>query len=296
MFFLKKLFKDNVLHNNEYPSNFFKYIGTAGSRYSMMEQIRSTGGMWFSYGGINGVIDPGPGSIYNICHANPVLNPQNVDVILLSHKHLDHSAELNVIAEAMTNGGHQKCGSIILPEDCINAPDPTLHGYIRNSIENIVTMKDGGKITLTGGVEIEAVELLHHGVECFGFIFRKPKLKTWGIIADTKPLDRLATRYRDCEFLSVNATFPNKISRLDHMSFEDVGDLLQKISPRVVTITHLGRNILAGNPNELGHKLCTDKTKVVTGSDGLYINLDTLDIFSPYKHSLVLTGYSKLES
>ena len=47
----------------EYPENFIKYLGTSGGRFSMIRQLRSTGGLWFRYGGVQGVIDPGPGSL-----------------------------------------------------------------------------------------------------------------------------------------------------------------------------------------------------------------------------------------
>ena len=44
----------------EYPENFIKYLGTSGGRFSMIRQLRSTGGLWFRYGGVQGVIDPAP--------------------------------------------------------------------------------------------------------------------------------------------------------------------------------------------------------------------------------------------
>lgn len=292
MSFLSKTVNKYIL-KKEYPENFFKYIGTAGSRFSMMKQIRSTGGIWFSYGGITGVIDPGPGSLFNICRAVPDLDPNSLDIILLSHKHLDHSTDINVLVEAMTNGGFEKKGIFILPMDCYDNDDPVLLRYSRRSINLIVTPEDKDIIELGKGVTVEIVTLEHHGVQCFGFIFRKEGLKTWGVISDTKPLEKLSERYAECDFISVNATFPQKKPNLDHMSFEDIGDLIKKISPRLVTVTHLGLRALENNPPQLARKICTPETKVYAGEDGMFVNLSNLDVFRPRRVKLEVSGYSK---
>ena len=89
-------------NNFSYPDNFLRYLGTGGARFAMLRQIRKTGGIWFSYGGLNGLIDPGPGSLYHICTSSPRLDPHELRAIFLTHKHLDHSTDINVTAEAMT--------------------------------------------------------------------------------------------------------------------------------------------------------------------------------------------------
>jgi len=43
--------------------NYIKFLGTAGARFVMIKQLRSSGGIWVSYKGTNVIIDPGPGSI-----------------------------------------------------------------------------------------------------------------------------------------------------------------------------------------------------------------------------------------
>ena len=64
------------MDNFTYPKNFIKYLGTGGARFCMVRQMRWTGGIWFSYGGLKGVIDPGPGSLYHMCSASPALDPE----------------------------------------------------------------------------------------------------------------------------------------------------------------------------------------------------------------------------
>ncbi|MDO9543683.1 MAG: MBL fold metallo-hydrolase, partial [Synergistaceae bacterium] len=87
-----------------YPNNFLRFLGTGGARFAMLKQLRKTGGIWFTYGGLNGVVDPGPGSLYHMCSATPPLDPHELRAIMLTHRHLDHSTDINVTAEAMTGG------------------------------------------------------------------------------------------------------------------------------------------------------------------------------------------------
>ena len=84
-----------------YPENFIHFLGTAGTRFMMLSQRRSTGGIWFSYGGTIGVIDPGPGSLVKICEASPTLSPIDINTLILTHRHVDHSSDINALAEGM---------------------------------------------------------------------------------------------------------------------------------------------------------------------------------------------------
>ena len=77
--------------------NFVKFLGTAGARFVMIEQLRASGGIWISYKGTNVLIDPGPGSIVRCSSSKPKLNPAKLDGIILTHKHLDHANDINVM-------------------------------------------------------------------------------------------------------------------------------------------------------------------------------------------------------
>lgn len=264
-----------------YPENFIRYLGTGGARFSMLKQIRATGGIWFTYGGLNGVIDPGPGSLFHMCRASPSLDPHEIRSILLTHRHMDHSTDINVLAEAMTGGGFEKQGNVVLPADAAMGSDPVLLRYIAQKVENVFLPVDGKLIQLDCGVTVEPVSHIHHGVECFGWVFRKKGEKTWGIISDTRPLEHLALRYCECSYISINTTFPDKKPRLDHMSVTDVGELLNGLHPKLVTLTHMGVILLESGPDKYAEMLTNRLTRVIAGQDGMVVNLDTLDVFAP---------------
>lgn len=266
-----------------YPKNFVRYLGTGGARFCMIRQMRWTGGIWFSYGGLNGVIDPGPGCLYHICSASPHIDVETVRAILLTHKHLDHSTDINVIVEAMTDGGFQKQGAIILPKDAIDPPDPVLLDYCAQKAGVIHRASDGQITELENGVTVEAVEHVHHDVDCFGYILRKKGLRTWGIISDTKLLPEFKERYKECDYISINTTFLEKSSKSEHMSIQDNIELLEKLHPRLVTISHMGIKLIKKGPDNLAKTISTPQTRVAAGQDGMVINLDNLKIFSPVK-------------
>ena len=263
-----------------YPNNFLRFLGTGGARFAMLRQMRKTGGIWFTYGGLNGVVDPGPGSLYHMCSATPPLDPHDLRAIMLTHRHLDHSTDINVTAEAMTGGGFEKQGMVVLPEDSAVGSGPVLLKYMAQKVGAVVIAEDGRRIDLGMGVTAEPVIHIHHGVDCFGYIFRKNGLRTWGMISDTRPLKHLAERYSECSLITLNVTFPNKKPRLDHMSAEDAGELLQKLHPEVALITHMGVIMIEAGPEKFAKIMSTPQTRAIAALDDMIIDLDTLKAYS----------------
>lgn len=266
-----------------YPDNFLRYLGTGGGRFAMLKQIRKTGGIWFTYGGLNGLIDPGPGSLYHICTSSPRLDPHELRAIFLTHRHLDHSTDINVTAEAMTGGGFEKQGIVVLPEDSVMGTGPVFQKYIVPKVGSVIIAEDGKKIDVGNGISAEPVLHIHHGVDCYGYIFRKKGLRTWGVISDTRPLDYFTERYKECSFISMNVTFLNKKPRLDHMSVEDAGELLLKLHPELAVTTHMGAMMIEAGPEKYAKMMSTEKTEVIAGQDGMIIDLDSLKVYTEIK-------------
>lgn len=257
----------------------------------MVHQARATGGMWFRYGGLCGIIDPGPGSLVRMCGADPALDPHSLRAIVLTHKHLDHSTDVNVVAEAMTGGGFEKQGTVVIPDDSVNGDDPVLLKYMARKVGRVCVCRDGERVMLERGVTAEPVKHVHHGVDCFGMIFRKEGLPTWGVLSDTRPLDHFPERYRECVYLSINVTFPDKKSHLDHMSADDAGELLDKLHPKLVTLTHLGMGMLKNDPDLIAARIAKRETRVLAARDGMIVDLDTLVVSAPVEKPRGETSY-----
>jgi ribonuclease BN (tRNA processing enzyme) len=259
-----------------YPNNFIRFLGTAGTRFIMLSQRRSSGGIWFSYGGARGVIDPGPGSLVRICEASPPLSPVDINTLILTHRHVDHSSDVNVLAEGMTLRAREPRGFVLLTKDCLADGDSVLMKYMTKKIDKTAFHEDGAIVHPAGGMSVESVLHFHHGVECYGLIFRGGGLPTWGLISDTAPMGYFPERYRDCELLIINVALAFPRSRLDHMSMPDATSLLAHMRPKMAVITHMGSDMLDMGEEFISARMSTAETKVVASRDGMIIDMDDI--------------------
>jgi phosphoribosyl 1,2-cyclic phosphodiesterase len=244
----------------------------------MLSQRRSSGGIWFSYGGARGVIDPGPGSLVRICEAGAPLSPIDINTIIVTHRHIDHSSDVNALAEGMTLKASAPKGFVLLTRDCMEKGDGVLMSYMRNRIKSIAFHEDGASVSPSGETTVESVAHSHHGVQCYGLIFRSDGLPPWGLISDTAPMPRFPERYAECELLVINTTLIYPRARLDHMALTDVKSLLGFLRPRTVVVTHMGGEMLDRGAEYISRRLSSGMTRVIAATDGMVLNLNAAPI------------------
>ena len=121
-------------------SNTITFLGTAGARFMVARQLLASDGAWLSLGGTQILLDPGLGSLVQAIKKK--LDPSRLDAIILSHKHLDHSSDINIMIEAMTDGGRRKRGVVFTPNDALDK-DPVILSYSRSFLEKIETLTEG---------------------------------------------------------------------------------------------------------------------------------------------------------
>src|SRR3989339_278764 len=149
-------------------ANFIKFLGTAGARVVLSKQLRASGGIWLSLDDTNLYIDPGPGALVHCFKSRPKLDPVNLDGILLSHRHLDHSGDINAMIEAMANATFNKRGIVLAPYDALEG-DPVILKYVRAYPERIETIKQNKTYKIKNLEVLSPVKHKHHGSEAFGF-------------------------------------------------------------------------------------------------------------------------------
>jgi phosphoribosyl 1,2-cyclic phosphodiesterase len=154
--------------------------------------------------------------------------------------------------------------------------DRVLMRYLTDRIDSIEFHDDGARRSPMTGITVESVSHSHHGVQCYGLIFRRQGLPTWGVISDTAPMTHFASRYADCEILIVNTALKLPRARLDHMTLPDVESLLEFLHPRMAVITHMGNDLLDLGGEYIAKRLSTDRTRVLAAKDGMIINFENL--------------------
>jgi len=265
------------------PENFLCFLGTSGARFSMIFQLRSSGGIWARLNDTNILIDPGPGALVKINETSPCLDPLDLDAIIITHRHIDHSGDLNVMTEAMTYGGRIKKGTLVMPEDALDSKEPVLMSHFKHQVNDIVFWNDITDIELPGEIKLKGIRLEHHGVECFGFKLYLSELPVMGLIADTAYKPELLKAFSDCPLIIANVTLLKRIERIDHLSIPEIDDLLSVIHPETLIITHLGTSILEKGPESVIEMIKRDDTTIIAARDDMIFDINNRSIIQEGK-------------
>jgi phosphoribosyl 1,2-cyclic phosphodiesterase len=251
--------------------NKIKFLGTAGARFVVSKQLRASGGMWLTLDSTNVLIDPGPGSLVRCLSSRPKLNPQDLDGIILTHRHIDHSNDINIMIEAMTNGGLNKKGAVFAPKDAFE-DDPVILKYVRKYLERIEILKEGGSYHL-GNISFSTPIKHEHGVETYGLnIYRESH--SISILIDTKYFNGLESYYTG-DILIINVVLSEGKDYINHLSLEDVEKILSINKPKICVITHFGMTLIKTKPWEIAENLSKKfGIQVIAARDGMELNLD----------------------
>ncbi|MFH1888505.1 MAG: MBL fold metallo-hydrolase [Candidatus Omnitrophota bacterium] len=256
--------------------DFIKFLGTAGARFVMIRQLRSSGGIWVAYKGTNVLIDPGPGSLVRCSSSRPKLDPTRLDAVIVTHRHLDHVNDVNVMIEAMTAGGFKRRGVLFCPEDAINE-DPVILKHARSLLERIEIL-EANKNYRVDNFEFQTSMKHIHPVSTYGLKFNIPvkggfasggRNTSVSLLTDTRYFKELADFYKT-DILIICIVFFEPRPEVDHMCLIDAENLIRQIKPKRAILTHFGMSMLRAKPQiqaaELSNKLGIE---VVAAYDGM---------------------------
>ncbi|WP_366922356.1 MBL fold metallo-hydrolase [Metallumcola ferriviriculae] len=268
------------MNNKKLPENFIKIFGTAGARMAQSKQVRASGGAWLSLADTNLLFDPGPGTLVHCWAGDKPFNPAELDAIVLSHRHLDHSNDFNVMVESMVEGGFNPHGVAAAPADAMEGDEPIFFRYLRPTVDRVETLKEGYSFRV-GGLTVTTPIRHKHPVETYGLVFQAEGINV-SVVTDTRYFSGLIDAYRGADLLILNVTFikPFHGSRAYHLSMEEIKPLITEIRPRMTLLTHFGTSILSSDPDKLANNLGEElAAKVVAASDGIVVDLDAMDIW-----------------
>ncbi|MCS7242567.1 MAG: MBL fold metallo-hydrolase [Candidatus Caldatribacterium sp.] len=243
-----------------------------------MKQLRASGGVWIASQGIALHLDPGPGALVRALSSRPPLDPATLSGVILSHRHLDHANDVNVILEAMTQGATRVRGHLFLPSDALGE-EPVVFRYLKEQLEGIHVLQEGGEYVIDS--LRFATPLRHiHGVETYGFKFFFPQ-GIVSFITDTQFTEKLFAAYEGSDVLVVHTLRLERTDHPDllHLSVPEVELLLLHIRPRLAILTHFGMTILRARPWEVADRLAEKcGLPVIAAYDGLVLDLATFSI------------------
>lgn len=242
----------------------------------MIKQLRSSAGTWISLKGTNLLLDPGPGTLVRCAKSRPPLDPTKLDAIILSHQHIDHASDVNIMIEAMTNGGYSRKGVLFAPRSALE-DDPIVLKYVREYLNGVHVLKEGSRYTV-GKVEISTPLRHVHPVETYGIVFKTLKY-TVSFIVDTRFFPDLIKKYRKSDLVVISVVRANgkwgKKLDVDHLNIDDVKKLIKGISPKQVILTHFGFTMVKARPWEVAAEVQEEtRVKTVAATDGMEFDLE----------------------
>jgi len=260
------------MEDKKTPDESITFLGTAGARIMVANQILASGGIWLNLSGTEILLDPGPGTIVQATKRK--LRAEKLSAIILSHRHLDHSADTNIMVEAMTQGGFKRHGWLFAPADALGS-EPVIFSYLRDYLEGVEVLQEG-KSYSAGNVSFSTPVRHIHQVETYGILFRTTK-HTFSYIADSRYFDSLCHSYGG-ELLIINVVRLEANHPFDHLSVPDAEHIITELKPKVAILTHFGRTIWQAKPWEIAQRLSEDTgVKVIAARDGMKFDLAQLD-------------------
>ncbi len=215
------------------------FLGTAGGRASVFRFLRRSGGFLLFLSGSLVHVDPGPGAFVYLHQLG--IDPKNIDLVVLSHIHLDHSSDVNSVIESATDGGKLKHVALFAPRSAFEGHHRVVLPFIRERLALEGFLKEGEVLSYKS-VNVKAVmKHTHHGAETYALLFNDRILYVSCALYE----DRMLKLYpHNVEVMIINTTLYRKTKPIDHLTIEDAERLISVLKPKKVILTHFGYEFL----------------------------------------------------
>ncbi|MEW6329038.1 MAG: MBL fold metallo-hydrolase [Candidatus Micrarchaeota archaeon] len=250
------------------------FLGTGGGRFNLVRQVRGTGGFRVNARELKMHVDPGPGALLRSLELRQ--SPLELDALFVSHSHVDHSNDANVLIEGMTEYTRKKRGVIIASPEVLEGGHAYISKYHQSLPKKCYSVEPGDTLELNGA-RIEITPARHDAESAVGFKLRAEG-KILGYTGDTEYFDALGEIFAGCDLLIINNLRPRDNGIPGHLTSDGVIKILnvarnlsmgqmricakeRKLRPNNSLITHLGI--------EFTQKLAREEAARITRESGI---------------------------
>lgn len=257
------------------------FLGTAGDTLITSRQLRASGGIVLQVDDFQFLIDPGPGTLNKAKEFN--LNLRATTALLVSHAHLNHCNDLNILIEAMTLAGLDKKSVLLANKTIVQGAEnyaPYLTRYHQSLLEKIIILEKGQKAAVEL-VEIHALSAEHTDPHTIGFKFFCPRF-TLSYSSDTKYNKNLVEEMQGSDILILNVPYPQNKAQNLNLDSESATKLIEKVRPRLAILTHFGFDMLKADPLVEAREIQRQTgIQTIAAKDGLIISPESYSAKSP---------------
>ncbi len=251
--------------------NWVKFLGTGGGRVVVFRQLRQSGGMWLKMDGVNILIDPGPGSLIRIFENG--LEPRDLNIVILSHRHLDHSSDINAVLESATESTKNPIDLLIAPKDALEGEEPVLLKYLRKGIKEVVYLDESTDKTYQDLQIKGVIKHIHRGANTYGLQIKSDN-SSFVYVPCGRFFDEMLTAYpQNPDVMIFNTTFVKPRKNVQHLSAEDVKKMVSHLKPKKAVLTHFSVEMLKANPKQIAADIHKDTgIPTIAAEDNMKLN------------------------
>ncbi|MCX8175519.1 MAG: MBL fold metallo-hydrolase [Candidatus Micrarchaeota archaeon] len=258
------------------------FLGTGGGRFNLVKQIRRTGGFRLN-GSLSIHVDPGPGALFGCQMFGQ--DAEKTDVIVVTHNHIDHMNDVNLLIEAMADGWRvKKRGLLVASSSVIEGDEKGDRGVSRfhlERLEKFMMAKPGDRLELEREgrkADFVATKAKHDDESDFGFVISMDGCKV-GYTSDTEYFEGLGRQYAGCDVLVANCLKPKEDGIPGHLSSAATVKLASEAKPGLLVLTHLGMSMLKAGPEKEAEAIGKKSgVKTVAARDGMRIDAEKFNI------------------
>lgn len=208
------------------------FLGSGGGRGALVGGLRRTAGFLLRHGTTDIVVDPGLGAQAGLHEAG--VDPHTLDGLVISHFHLDHVVEANLLLEGMTLAATPR-GLLAAPAQALEGGDRVVYRYRRPHLGRLVTLVDEEPFKVDG-VEVTPYGYRHGNADTFRFHFLLGGA-TLAFFGDGSSLAG-ARRMAGADVAILNCLLPVPIAGIDHLDPALCVEILRRCQPRRAYLTH----------------------------------------------------------